>query len=229
MFDSSRLVNGVKISYNLMIDLGNILVIEDLAEKVDLEVIEDLLKSTKVLDTIKDITIRNEFKKEIASDLRLCRKLKSRRKQISFKDLAIECIHSNYALNGKDLTADAINQELNDLKLRLGGSAVTGISKSSLIDLDGEIRKANADKKLIIGVELLGNWVIRNCQEYEIELWNTLFKDFTKNPRNKNNRKLIKEYYDFLRLTDYDLVNEYGQVTANEIRDKFSTRLLKYN
>lgn len=228
MFDFEKTINNKKVAYNFTLDLANTLTLNDLYDKINLDETMEIVKQAKVDKCVDDPSIILELRKELGNCLRVCSRLSNKRKTVTLKDLAIEGIQGHYALHGLELNDDVINRELEDLKLRFNSSATQGINKNSLLDIDGSIKKKYQDKKLIDEVSKLGEYVKKNCQEYEIALWNTIYEQFEKNPRNKKNRVAVREYYDFLTLSDYDLVTKYGSSKANEIIDTYSTRLLRY-
>lgn len=228
MFDFEKTINNKKIAYNFTLDLANTLTLNDLYDKINLDETMEIVKQAKVDKCVDDPSIILELRKELGNCLRVCSRLSNKRKTVTLKDLAIEGIQGHYALHGLELNDDVINRELEDLKLRFNSSATQGINKNSLLDIDGSIKKKYQDKKLIDEVSKLGEYVKKNCQEYEIALWNTIYEQFEKNPRNKKNRVAVREYYDFLTLSDYELATRYGSYKANEIIDTYSTRLLRY-
>lgn len=228
MFDFEKTINNKKVAYNFTLDLANTLTLNDLYDKINLDETMEIVKQAKVDKCVDDPSIILELRKELSNCLRVCSRLSNKRKTVALKDLAIESIQGYYALHGLELNDDVINRELEDLKLRFNSSATQGINKNSLLDIDGSIKKKYQDKKLIDEVSKLGEYVKKNCQEYEIALWNTIYEQFEKNPRNKKNRVAVREYYDFLTLSDYDLATKYGSSKANEIIDTYSTRLLRY-
>lgn len=228
MFDFEKTINNKKVAYNFTLDLANTLTLNDLYDKINLDETMEIVKQAKVDKCVDDPSIILELRKELGNCLRVCSRLSNKRKTVTLKDLAIEGIQGHYALHGLELNDDVINRELEDLKLRFNSSATQGINKNSLLDIDGNIKKKYQDKKLIDEVSKLGEYVKKNCQEYEIALWNTIYEQFEKNPRNKKNRVAVREYYDFLTLSDYELATRYGSSKANEIIDTYSTRLLRY-
>lgn len=228
MFDFEKTINNKKVAYNFTLDLANTLTLNDLYDKINLDETMEIVKQAKVDKCVDDPSIILELRKELGNCLRVCSRLSNKRKTVTLKDLAIEGIQGHYALHGLELNDDVINRELEDLKLRFNSSATQGINKNSLLDIDGSIKKKYQDKKLIDEVSKLGEYVKKNCQEYEISLWNTIYEQFEKNPRNKKNRVVVREYYDFLTLSDYELATKYGSSKANEIIDTYSTRLLRY-
>lgn len=228
MFDFEKTINNKRVAYNFTLDLANTLTLNDLYDKINLDETMEIVKQAKVDKCVDDPSIILELRKELGNCLRVCSRLSNKRKTVTLKDLAIEGIQGHYALHGLELNDDVINRELEDLKLRFNSSATQGINKNSLLDIDGSIKKKYQDKKLIDEVSKLGEYVKKNCQEYEIALWNTIYEQFEKNPRNKKNRVAVREYYDFLTLSDYDLATKYGSSKANEIIDTYSTRLLRY-
>lgn len=228
MFDFEKVIDGTKIRYNFTLDLVNILAAKDLNEKVDLCYVTQLIKDTKVIETIPNNKIQIELKKELLNCWKICSRLSKNTKKVALITLAIEYMKGHYALHNLNLTNELLDTELTNLKLRFNSSAVYGVNKSSLLDIDGSIKKKNVDKKLIEEVVQWGKWIYKNCLEVECRLWDTIYKQFASNPRNKKSRVLIGEYYDFLYLANYELVNKYGNIKANEIIDTFNTRLLKY-
>lgn len=228
MFDFEKTINNKRVAYNFTLDLANTLTLNDLYDKINLDETMEIVKQAKVDKCVDDPSIILELRKELGNCLRVCSRLSNKRKTVALKDLAIESIQGYYALHGLELNDDVINRELEDLKLRFNSSATQGINKNSLLDIDGSIKKKYQDKKLIDEVSKLGEYVKKNCQEYEIALWNTIYEQFEKNPRNKKSRVAVREYYDFLTLSDYDLATKYGSSKANEIIDTYSTRLLRY-
>lgn len=228
MFDFEKTINNKKVAYNFTLDLANTLTLNDLYDKINLDETMEIVKQAKVDKCVDDPSIILELRKELGNCLRVCSRLSNKRKTVALKDLAIESIQGYYALHGLELNDDVINRELEDLKLRFNSSATQGINKNSLLDIDGSIKKKYQDKKLIDEVSKLGEYVKKNCQEYEIALWNNIYEQFEKNPRNKKNRVAVREYYDFLTLSEYDLATKYGSSKANEIIDTYSTRLLRY-
>lgn len=228
MFDFEKTINNKKVTYNFTLDLANTLTLNDLYDKINLDETMEIVKQAKVDKCVDDPNIILELRKELGNCLRVCSRLSNKRKTVTLKDLAIEGIQGYYALHGLNLNDNVIERELEDLKLRFNSSATQGINKNSLLDIDGSIKKKYQDKKLIDEVSKLGEYVKKNCQEYEIALWNNIYEQFEKNPRNKKNRVAVREYYDFLTLFDYELATRYGSSKANEIIDTYSTRLLRY-
>lgn len=235
MIGFEKEINNVKIVYNCLLDLANVCKIEKLKDKVNINYLQTILMETikREKGLVKNNEIMDNITKELTKEVlrvyNLISKIKvaEKTKEVEFLEVSNNFMLSSAITNGKELSADELENELGTFVLMIGASPIFGIAQKSFIDPDSRLTKANEDAIFLSKIKDLGNWIKKNRNEVEYSIWQMLYKGLEGNPRNKKQKNKVLEYYDFLSLTDSDLVYKYGADYANSITDKFTNILLE--
>ena len=235
MIGFEKEINNVKIVYNCLLDLANVCKIEKLKDKVNIDYLQTILMETikREKGLIKDNGIMDNITKELTKEVlrvyNLISKIKvtGKTREVEFEEVSKNFILSSAVTTGKELSVAELENELGTFVLMLGASPIFGVAQKSFIDPDSKLTKANEDAIFLNRIEDLGVWIKKNRNEVEYSVWQLLFKGLEVNPRNKKQKNKVLEYYDFLSLTDSDLVYKYGADYANGIMDKFTNILLE--
>lgn len=234
-------IGNVKVSYNCLLDIANIYRIKELTDKINLEELKGLLSETikgtrqLLVRNVVPVTIADEFIKELTKEVYRINNIIIKMKlpkgikvtEVPFNNLAEACITSNYALAGQTMDEDKLKEEFNLFKLTIGTGAVFGLALKSYLDPNNVLTKGNEDKLFLNNLNTYGKWISENRSTEEYKLWERFFESLRKSPRNKKLRARVLEYYDFLHLSDVELVYTYGAEYAKELTDTYTDILIE--
>lgn len=234
-------IGNMKVSYNCLLDIANIYRVKELTDKINLEELKLLLSET--IKGIRQLLVRNvipvgiadEFIRELTKEVYRINNIIVKMKlptnikvtEVPFNLLAEACITSNYVLAGQTIDESKLEEEFNLFQLTIGTGAVFGLALKSFLDPSNVLTKGNEDRLFLNNLNTYGKWISRNRSTEEYALWGRFFESLRKSPRNKKLRARVLEYYDFLYLSDIELVYTYGVDYAKELTDTYTDILIE--
>lgn len=218
---------GGHVSYNCLLDIGNTFGVLDFGEKIDIEELCSVLRDAVSAYKVNPLMEYKKICNNVYGIYNVCIKLKNNNKntKYTFSSIANEIINNQLTLRGIEISPDVTSKEMEELQLRFGGNPLVGLNKKSFLDATGKLREKFLTNKLLNSFIDAGDWISKNRAEDEYKLWCNLYKAFEKSKHNKKQANKLYEYYDFLKLSDTEILAKYGSDYGKSIIEKYNEDL----